>query len=892
MDVAVATMAITTEQAAPPLGHPVRLRSDPRAVPRHDVDVLPRPRLWDRLDETLNCRAVLICASAGFGKTVLCASWLEKRPPIGRVAWVTLDADDREPGRFRASVHAALFGSRSRTESPGVEYPYDALPRQGLADLGSVADPVTLVLDDVHRIAGSPAVADLDFLIRHVPPACRVILLCRRAPALQLARLRLAGQLATIGPADLACTQLEAQQFLQMHGVVADSTELARLMEYTQGWIAGLRLLVLSVHGATTGQELVRDGIGEHELVTDYVRDEFLAGQPAENRAFLARTSLAETLTGELADMLSGFENGARILDNLRREHGFVQTVDSRTGTYSYHPMIRGVLRAELHREFPREIPMLQQAMGRWHRRYGRPMEALRCALAGPDNEAAYSLLACEDIVLFASNPTGDVEQLLDDLAADLDTEDPAVTTALAAARLRGHDGDAARVLLAQAAAAAAVTSAESVRLYQLKHEALRLAVAVQAGPLDPDLQVAAWCAADSARGRLGGISEHRARGWLLAVLGITHLAQGELPPARHALHLAERDLATVGPRPWWERVAGWLALVEAMDGRLTTASRLTEQVPTGSPVAGLIQAAQALVQVEQADYLRAERLLTRASPWQVECLLGEPSPESVLSAVRFRFYRAQSDLAHAQSALGQLRDAAGTYATALAPSIAVAEAAIAPGAGVDALLDAIDWPDDSPRAVWPVARDLVRAWGIVGSDPGTAIEIATDIAEHRSDLSRLLDRVSAMLVRAVAYRRLGREDIAARQLEAALALAALEDARQVFIDGGKTVRALLTVVLPQESRYAAFAAGILPRFDSSVGPRATGAPGSRGGDLTDSERAIMRYLSSHLTNEEIAADLCLSVNTVKTHLRSIYRKLGVRSRRSAIAVAGARELL
>ena len=113
------------------------------------------------------------------------------------------------------------------------------------------------------------------------------------------------------------------------------------------------------------------------------------------------------------------------------------------------------------------------------------------------------------------------------------------MTTALAAARRRGNDRDAARVLLAEAEAAAAVTSAESVRLYQLKHAALRLAVAVQAGALDPDLQVAAWCAAEYARGRLGGIAEHRARGWLLAVLGVTHLAQGELPPARHALHLA-----------------------------------------------------------------------------------------------------------------------------------------------------------------------------------------------------------------------------------------------------------------------------------------------------------------------------------------------------------------
>ncbi|HKA67934.1 MAG TPA: LuxR C-terminal-related transcriptional regulator, partial [Actinomycetes bacterium] len=830
----------------------------------------------------------------GFGKTVLCASWLNKRAPRGRMAWITLDPEDREPARFWARVGTALFGSSLQAASADAGHAHRDLLKHRLDELGRGPEQLTLVLDDVHELADSPAVDDLDFLLRHAPSNSRVILLCRRVPGLQLARLRLAGQLATIDPADLACTPIEVQQFLEMHGIIADSPGLAQMVEYTQGWIAGLRLLALSGNGAPNGGKLGRPGVEERELVTDYVRDEFLAGQDDERRTFLLRTSLAETLTVELADILSGTDNSARIIDQLRREHGFVEGVDGLAGSYRYHPMIRSVLRAELERDLPREIPVLQHRIGRWHHKYGRPVEALRCALAAGDKESVYRLLADDDVVLYASNPEPDVERLLDDLAADLATEDPAVTTALAATRLRCRDVEGARALLDEAEAAAAVAPTESARLYALKHAALRLAIAVQDGPLDPHLQVAGWRAAESARGRLTGIAEHRARGWLVAILGITHLAQGELPPARHALHMAERDLSTVGPRAWHERVSGWLALAEATDGRLTRAKRLLDQATPESPIAGLFDATQALVHIEQAEPVQAQRLAGWVDPWPVECLLGEPDPGAVLGAVRYRLHRAQADLGRAFLALGQMRDAAGTYATALAPLVAVAEADLAPahpGADLDARLNAIDWPDDdSQRAVWPVSRDLLRAWYLVDGDPATAIEIATGIIERRASVARLLDRISAMLVRAVGYRRLGRKDVAAAHLDEALALAAPEHARQVFLDCGKPVRALLTVLLPAESRFAGFAAGILQRFESPVGPRAVDHGGK--GELTESEREIMRYLSSHLTNEEIAADLCLSVNTVKTHLRAIYRKLGVSSRRAALAAAGAQGLL
>ncbi|MCI0686457.1 MAG: LuxR C-terminal-related transcriptional regulator [Sporichthyaceae bacterium] len=850
------------------------LLPDKIAVPRIDVDLLPRPRLWARLDAAPRCRAVVVAGPAGSGKTVACASWAIARPGPGRLAWVTLDAGDRERERFWEYVLAAL--GEIGQEPPAGDVTAGACPAGLLSRLAAADGPVTLVLDELDQIGDSPVMADLDFLLRHAPRTFRVILIGRRMPPLQTARLRLAGLVDVIGPAELACTAEEAEQLVALQGITLDPAELSGLWELTEGWIGGLRLEVLG-----------------GDVAAEYIRDEFIARLEPADRELLRRTSVADQLTADLAGVLGGVDGAAR-LDQLSHDCGLVQRLTGDQARFRYHPMLRRVLRAELEREQPQSVADLYRALGRWHERHGRPDEALHCAVAAGDSSYLAQLLLDDDVYLLASDATAGIEQVLINLGPDPGADDPATLTAIAAARLRRGDLDETRALLRRASAGVTTLSSGPAAVVRLKQAALRLALAVREGTPCSAAQTTAWQLGERGSDAVPRPpAERRACGWLMATLGISHLASGELRPARLALTAAEREFAAAGPSHLRERVCAWLALGEATEGRLRSAARYAEQVAVGGAASGLARAALVIASVERGEPARAAELLAEIEPWPAEPLLAEPEPALVMHAAQLSVRLAQGDLAGAGAALALLPVSAGTYGDRLAPAFAVHDATIAIRAQADPAkrLDAVDWTDcDRSEAIWPVGRDLVLAWHAAGDDPASALRIVTPLRGLGTDGLRLRDQISVRLVSAVASWRLGERDVATRQLADALALAEPETARQVFVDAGPGARALLTVAIPVDSRFAGFRAEILERFErlqTTFRPRSPAA-----GELTSSEHTVLRYLPSHLTNEEIAADLCLSVNTVKTHVRSIYRKLSVSSRRAAIAAADRHGLL
>ncbi len=796
---------------------------DKTAIPRTDLDLLPRPRVLDRFDNAAHARAIAVSAPGGSGKSVACASWTTDRVAPGRVSWLTVDAGDRCRSRFWEYLLVALDGVGTGSPSDDNDADHERFLTGFIHDLANAAQPVTLVLDDLHEIAGSPVIGDLDLVLRHAPPTFRLVLIGRQLPALQIARLRLAGELDIIDASDLACTQAEAGQLLRMHGIHSTPVELADLMVQTEGWIGGLRLHVL----------------GE-DMLTTYVRDEFLDRHKPEVREFLLRTSVAELLTAELADALTGRTDSAKRLDMLGRDQGFIHRVNGGHKAFRMHPMIRGVLRAELEREQPHEVSHLQAVLSRWHRSEGRPLQALRCAMAAGEPDDLVQLLDDEGIFLLTSEAAQEADRLILELPVSGTDHHTSILTAAAAARMRRGDLDDTRALLDRAEHAVLCLAPGQVVAYRARRAAVELALAVQAGVVGPGQQTNAWEAADEAAETPRQSAEHRALGWLAATLGVSHLARGELARARRGLAMAEREFAAAGPQHLHERVMAWLALAEATDGRLRSAVLHARPIGEASAVADLSRAALVRVLVEQGEPGRAGELLATVKPWSAEPLFGEPNPAVVIDALH---------------------------------------RALVPG-GEDSA--ASDSGADSHHSMEGAARDLRRAWAASQTDPAAALDVAAAYIRPGDDL-RLLDRISALLVSAVANRRTGDSVSAAGQLEEALGLAEPEGARQVFVDGGNGVRVLLTVAVPVESRFAGFRAEILQRFERAI---ITSADPAVPTGLTASEQAVLRFLPSHMTNDEIAADLCLSVNTVKTHVRSIYRKLGVGSRRAAIAVA------
>ena len=413
-----------------------------------------------------------------------------------------------------------------------------------------LSEPVVLVLDDIHEIAGGSVLAGLDLLIRHAPPSVRLVLSGRRPPGLQLARLRVAGELADVTAAELACTADEAAAYFEMLGIDIGAAGRDDLLRRTEGWMAGLRLAAMRATGRPAPAGLT-DLAGNEPLVTDYLRDEVLGRQSPETRLFLLRTSVAEFVSGGLADALTGEPGGARILDRLSRENSFVQAPGHDHAAYRYHPLLREVLTADLHREIPHEIPVLMRRAARWHAASGQAIDAVRYAAEARDwDYAAHVLTEAGPEILIINGPAV-LDAVLALLPADRAVDDVAVASALAAARLWSGDpgGAAAHLKNAQRGLGRCPPAVRRVAEPVLAAFGL-LQAAARAGP-GPGLLARATGLAERQQQTAASAAEHRALGLLWFAVGTARLRRWEIPAARLALGHAECQLAA-GARPAW----------------------------------------------------------------------------------------------------------------------------------------------------------------------------------------------------------------------------------------------------------------------------------------------------------------------------------------------------
>ncbi|MDF2739778.1 MAG: ATP-dependent transcriptional regulator, MalT-like, LuxR family, partial [Actinomycetia bacterium] len=308
------------------------------AAPAMPGRVVERPRLFKLLDTGVERPVTLVAAPAGSGKTLLLTSWMSAASPPREVAWLSLDRGDNDPVRFWAYVLAALgrsgavpadSGLRAVQPSPGDD---DALPPSLLHGLEELASPVVLVLDDVHELTEPRVLDGLDFLIRHAPPQLRLVLSTRADPPLALHRLLVSGQLTQLRGADLAFTVPEVDELLAGYDYrprLSDD-DLAVLQARTEGWAAGLRLAAVSMQHQPDLHRFVMELAGDDRSLAGYLVSEVLEQQPAELRGFLLRTCVVGELSGELADALTGRDDGERTLARLERANAFVMALGSR----------------------------------------------------------------------------------------------------------------------------------------------------------------------------------------------------------------------------------------------------------------------------------------------------------------------------------------------------------------------------------------------------------------------------------------------------------------------------------------------------------------------------------------------------------------------------------
>jgi LuxR family maltose regulon positive regulatory protein len=859
--------------------------------------VVARPRLYALLTAGLRCPVTMVAATAGWGKTLLAASWIAAGAAGRPAAWVRLDSDDDDAAGFWRTVARAL-AAVCRQEAG------EAL-RRLTADTSGVADdllaalasalrvaprPVVLVLDNLHEVTSPEVHAALVRLIERPPPALSLLVLTRRDPPWPLSRLRLAGLLAEVRAEDLAFRVGEASELFELLHVDLDASQVGRLVGRTEGWPAGLRLVALHLQGRADVEAAVAAFSGDDHSVAGYLVSEVLDEQTPELMRFLEKISTVDFVCADLAEALTGRRDSEQVLGELAASHLFVQAVDRPGRWFHLHRLIGDILQS---RPVPRrERRDLKRRAAEWFRRNGMPLDAIRSAVAGELWPLAADLVGRYVVMLVLTGHSWELERTLVRVPRTVMAAHPELACGLAGARIvRGVENDVADLVASGRARLAALPPRRAARA--------RVILDLIAGALarvqgDWDAAVGIYRSVPVDPVALAGLGLGQAEVVPVLVsnfLGMAALLADDLPAAERDLRAAA-SVALPTPALSQLNAAAYLPLVQSARGQLDIAASAALDVVRTAGEAGL----ERTPQVVGAYLTMAQVALDRAEPEEVDDWLGRVAAVETVAAEPHVRVEAALLLAARRETVGERERAlSGLRATAsqtdlarLPPAVrqrwSLAEAMLLAGLGdalqARAVLDRLP-PASSPSGVFASARLLL----VLGDLPAAAaIRDRIEPADHPRG------RADAALLDTALAHAAGDDEAALHRLEKALAAAAPSSLRRPFLTEVTDLRPLLEQRLERGTVVPGFAVDILQRLSGN----AVSAAESRAlvDPLTMRERTILRYLASTLSNAEIAAHLYVSVNTVKTHERAVYRKLEVTNRREAVSRARELDLL
>jgi len=861
--------------------------------------VVSRPRITELIARGRRwCPLTVITAAAGAGKTMALALWAAAEP--GPVAWVGVDEFDNRPGVFWAYVVAALRRSGAAVPAPppaGRRRDAGHVFVPGLAAALAAQDPpLTLVLDDLHLLTDPQVRAELDYVLRNAGAGLRLLVSARMDP-LPLHRYRLAGQLTQIRASDLAFTSAEAGQLLARHGVTLTADSIESLTRRTEGWAAGLRLAAISMRTHPDPGQFVTELITDDSALTAYLVQEVLNGQPPGVRDVLLSTSILEQASGEAARELTGNEQAGSILLAVAHANGFIQPLGS--GRYRYHPLLAEVLQLKLKREDPDRMVLLHRRAARWHERNGQLPAAVRHAAQAGDWPLAASMvidgLAISNVIERQGSPSlADVFQGMPHREAW--NEPQPYLVCAAAALSSGAPGTGAAALDAAEGILEGLPAGQEAES-RLAAALIRLAAARRAGDL-----VAAAAAADRVQALVSMISPAKLarhpdlRAHVLSGRGAVELWSGHLDEAARTLESAV-TAAALGLEDVRAGCLGHLALAEAMRGRMgraviaatqgAAAFKAGEPRPPAPHLIPAALVALAWVHLERYELSEARSRLKEA--------------DAALSGTQDKLIGAVAWLVAAGSALAEGRAAAAVQIIGRVRSrwpvpawldqrlSHVESRAYAASGDIEAALAAAGRAGSGTSL--EAAVTLARAWAAAGDEENARRVLAPALAALAAAPDRV--RLDAWLVDArLCYDR-GNPARGRRSLASALRLAEREQLRLPFA----LERSWIGPALRRDPELARAHRGLLGAalgHDQLPAPR--GAPGRAAilviEPLTARERDVLRHAAGMLSTAEIASEMYISINTVKTHLRQIYRKLAAPGRGQAVRRARQLELI
>ncbi|SOD72467.1 LuxR family maltose regulon positive regulatory protein [Jatrophihabitans sp. GAS493] len=869
---------------------PLARKVTPTALPAR---LISRPRLTGKLDDGVQGPLTLVAAGPGSGKTVLLGDWAnsQQRP----IAWVSLDAPDNDPDRFWPLVGLALQTAGLIAENEGLNgLPHDQTDTgQFMAALVEAlpgSQPVTLVLDDAHVLSNPSLLAEIDAVIRYGFPRWRIVLSTRSDPLLPLHRYRLAGQMTELRADDLAMTRAEARALLTAHDVTLRQSELAMLTHRTEGWAAGLRLSAMSMAGSRDPGRFVTQLALDQGSVGEYLMEEVLDRQSAPARRLLIQTSFLDEVTGPLAAAVTGIENSSELLADMARTNSFVIPQGNEPGRYRYHQLLAEILNYLSRREYGKETLELRKRAAAWFEANGDPSSAMRFAVEAHDWPRASSVLIRGGFAKAFIERKDILDLGLGNLlAVDNDPEptsdegsDAKVAQAVVAAVLGRLD--VAREHLQQA----------RTRTLTADADATAALVEVIAAQQDGSLS-GLDAAASTLLAERHPVDAVRTTTGLRSAVQLTRAAHqywefGPRPQFDQILFEA-LDEAHGGGMPGLElECLGYLQLAYTVSGRgehandcelkSQTLVRRNPQLQR-TTVHHLANATAAYL---QTDLNNAARFVSRAE--QTKIVDADPPLRAAVALMHGWILIASGRVAdahhHLMSAPELGRSLPGHLARSRARALAEIETRMGrPHAALKAIGDsAADLRDPM------LAMAGARAFIALGD--ADAARDALRPALISSDNTAPLPVLIEVFLTSAKVAELGGND--ARAVEEVMRATGLatESITQPFADA----RPMLDELLRRHPEAVAAWPNTGSSGELDAEQVASPRVRSLAEPLTDRETAVLRRLATTMTTAEIGNELCVSINTVKTHIAAIYRKLPAAGRRDAVARARQLELL
>lgn len=858
-------------------------------IPQHRINGVSRPHLIERLNEGLanGCKLTLISASAGFGKTTLVSEWVAN---CGRpVAWLSLDKRDSDPARFisylvkalqtiKAGLGDELLAALQSPQPLQVEIILTSL----LNEISASSEKFMLVLDDYHAIDSQAVDQSLAFLIERLPSQLHLVIATREDPSLPLTRLRARGQLTELRVADLQFTPAEAAEFLnRVMGLNLSNEDVAALESRTEGWIAGLQLAALSMRGHQDTASFIKSFTGSNRFVLDYLIEEVLGQESEKIRAFLLHTSILDRMYGPLCDavLLDPSTSGQQVLEQLERANLFIVPLDNERHWYRYHHLFGDLLRKRLEQSLTHEeIAMLHIRASEWYENNDLILEAFRHAAAINDIERAILLMENRKMPLHVRGTATTMLDWLESLPDSVRNARPVLWWKQASLRLT-----IGQTIGVEEKLQAAETALPSTALDETTRDLIGKIAVTRASLAQVQIHVETIFI--QARRALEYLSSNNLslRSSATCALGYAHFWQGNWDEANRAYTEAYSLAQAAGDIPnsilalirqgqlYKDRIQLHLA-VETYQHALQL---LGDYANPNAIVAylGLTEVFYKWNDLDAAEQYAQQGLKLAQQYDQVHDRI-------IMSELHLALIKlARGDISRAAELILQAEQTArqNNY-TPRQPNIAYFKAWVYLKQGNLDAVAALASQNDLPLMR---ARVLIRQ-----GEPSTALELLEPVRQEAITHGMIIRLIDVMAVQSVALYAHDEKEKAVDLLAKLLALTEPEGCIRPFLEEGELMAQLLSEaailgIMPDFTRK------LLAVFESEKrksNDQPDLSPSRRLIEpLSERELEVLKLLRSELSGPEIAEQLIVSLNTLRTHTKNIFNKLGVNNRRSAI---------